>query len=95
MVYPGEKRGEVTVELRGDLAAFMRLPDGSPAGIGHRRAVWNGRSGESMTSLVAGSRNRRRLHTSNSEGAQGSLVAGACNQRFLRLIERQIPRLAA
>ena len=26
-VYPGERRGEVRAELRGDLAAFMRLPD--------------------------------------------------------------------
>ena len=41
VVHPGERRGEVRVELRGDLAAFLHLQDEDPASaIGHN----NGRS---------------------------------------------------
>ena len=48
VVYPGERRGEVRLELRGDLAAFLHLAEGGVV----RPA--NGRSGEVVGSLVAG-----------------------------------------
>jgi site-specific DNA recombinase len=62
LVYPGEQRGEVSVELRGDLAAFLYLaepaPDGAAGGTPNSRTavaqVGNGRSAGSMGSLVAG-----------------------------------------
>jgi hypothetical protein len=54
LVFPGDQRGEVLIELRGDLAAFMRLADGTPPGKVARFAVGNRRSGEVMGSLVAG-----------------------------------------
>ena len=55
VVYPGERRGEVSLELRGDLAAFLHLADDGPAGrdpatgrrenrrspCGERRFCWN------------------------------------------------------
>jgi site-specific DNA recombinase len=58
LVYPGAKRGEVTMELRGDLAAFLHLdaPPDSPT----RTAASVVRSGvcvEVMGSLVAGAGN--------------------------------------
>jgi site-specific DNA recombinase len=54
MVFPGAKRGEVTIELRGDLAALMHVgDDGTPARTAVPR-VGNGRSIEVMGSLVAG-----------------------------------------
>ena len=61
-VHPGERRGEVRLELRGDLAAFLRLEDGdpsaSPAGdTNNKTAVSFGRNGGSggvMGTLVAG-----------------------------------------
>ncbi len=58
-VFPGEKRGEVSVQLRGDLAAFMYLDEtmaqtGTPAL--HKE---NGRSIEVVGSLVAGIGNHR------------------------------------
>jgi site-specific DNA recombinase len=54
VVFPGAKRGEVMIELRGDLAAFMHVED---EGASTRTAVprvGNGRSAEVMGSLVAG-----------------------------------------
>ena len=42
VVYPGERRGEVRVEMRGDLAAFLHLRDESPgasASPPHRRQM--------------------------------------------------------
>jgi site-specific DNA recombinase len=62
LVYPGEKRGEVSVEFRGDLAAFLYLaepaPDGAAGGTPNSRTavalMGNGRSGGVMRSLVAG-----------------------------------------
>ncbi|WP_408886996.1 recombinase family protein [Limobrevibacterium gyesilva] len=56
LVYPGETRGEVRVELRGDLAAFLYLPEPSD-GAQTRTAASrkeNGRSGGVMGTLVAG-----------------------------------------
>ena len=53
MVFPGEKRGEVTVELCGDLAAFMHLDDGAQTGTAAPQ-TGNGYSVEMMGSLVAG-----------------------------------------
>jgi len=47
LVYPGERRGEVRLELRGDLAAFLHMEE-------RRR---NGGSGEVVGTLVAGARN--------------------------------------
>ena len=38
VVHPGERRGEVRVELRGDLAAFLHLPDEDPASQAPRDA---------------------------------------------------------
>ena len=74
VAYPGEKRGEVSVELRGDLAAFLYLAEparegiawvGSPDGtLTSRMAVaqvGNGGSGVMMGSLVAGAGNHRQL----------------------------------
>jgi len=58
-----------------------------------------------QVSVVAGGRNQRSLRNGSwnaktsaagaLEVSQVSLVAGACNQRYLRLVERQIPKLAA
>ena len=58
MVYPGEKRGEVSIELRGDLAAFMHVPDGGATTRTAVARMGNGRAGEVMGSLVAGARNQ-------------------------------------
>jgi hypothetical protein len=55
LVHPGERRGEVRMDLRGDLAAFPQLAD-AEAGTTVPR-VGSGRSGEVMGSLVAGARN--------------------------------------
>ena len=44
VVYPGERRGEVRVEMRGDLAAFLHLRDESPGRRPHRRKCKNRRS---------------------------------------------------
>jgi site-specific DNA recombinase len=41
LIFPGARRGEVSVELRGDLAAFTRLDEGGDAA----RPAGNGRSG--------------------------------------------------
>jgi hypothetical protein len=69
VVHPGERRGEVRLELRGDLAAFLHLDDNDPA-ASHRAAMnaktavslgKNGGSGGMMGSLVAGTGNHRQL----------------------------------
>ena len=62
LIYPGEKRGEVDVQLRGDLAAFLHL--GGPAAGGAENGaadsktavlrLGNGRSHEVLGTLVAG-----------------------------------------
>jgi site-specific DNA recombinase len=105
LVFPETGRGQVRIELRGDLAAFMGLllePRRAAAGGG---AGFAKRSGV-MGTLVAGTRNTRSRRNSgqNANGApfgapplvsQESLVAGARNTRFLRLVERAIPKLAA
>ena len=65
VVHPGDRRGEVSLELRGDLAAFLHLADDGPAALIHRAkhgqtavsGEGNGRSGEVVGSLVAGARN--------------------------------------
>ena len=57
MVYPGERRGEVSIELRGDLAAFMHEPDDGATTRTAVARMGNGRAGEVMGSLVAGVRN--------------------------------------
>ena len=51
-VFPGERRGEVSVQLRGDLAAFLHLGEAGRSGPGQnsKTAVLlmeNGRSGRS------------------------------------------------
>ena len=61
LVYPGERRGELRVELRGDLAAFLHLQE---PGMPTRTAValkGNGRSGEVVGTSVAGAGNHRQL----------------------------------
>ena len=60
MVFPGDKRGEVSVKLRGDLAAFMYLDDGAQTGTAALQKE-NGCSVEVVGSLVAGTRNHREL----------------------------------
>jgi hypothetical protein len=60
VVHPGERRGEVRVELRGDLAAFLHLQDEEPASepsAPTAEGTGNGGSGRMMGSLVAGARN--------------------------------------
>ena len=55
-IHPGERRGELAVSLRGDLAAFLRSSDddgGSAGKVGLRR-VGNGCSVDVMGSLDAG-----------------------------------------
>jgi hypothetical protein len=62
IVHPGERRGEISLELRGDLAAFLYLADDEPAAPIQRakRALAaapgkeNNGSGRMMGSLVAG-----------------------------------------
>jgi hypothetical protein len=62
-VFPGKKRGEVAVQLRGDLAAFMYL-DAAMAQTGTPALqMENGRFVEMMGLLVAGRRNRRSHHS--------------------------------
>ncbi len=66
LVHPGEKRGEVSITLRGDLAAFLYLAETARSGTSggtpdSRTAValmGNGRSDGSMGTLVAGIRNQ-------------------------------------
>jgi hypothetical protein len=57
LVYPGERRGEISVQLRGDLAAFMHIPDGGADSGTAVNRVRNARSAGVMGSLVAGARN--------------------------------------
>jgi site-specific DNA recombinase len=56
VVYPGPKRGEVRIELRGDLAAFMHLASGHVSRSSPPTAYGLGRGGSGgvMGSLVAG-----------------------------------------
>jgi site-specific DNA recombinase len=58
LIYPGEKRGQVSVKLRGDLAAFLYLSEPAEDGTSDSRTAvaqgGNGRSGVSMGTLVAG-----------------------------------------
>jgi DNA invertase Pin-like site-specific DNA recombinase len=76
VVHPGDQRGEVRVELRGDLAAFLHLQDENPAS--GPPSSGNGGSGRMMGSLVAGARNP----LCRTSFRVGSLVAptasGAC-----------------
>ena len=58
IIYPGQKRGEVSIELRGDLAAFMHLSD-AQMGPDGKVAVQTGGYGEVLGTLVAGTRNNR------------------------------------
>ncbi|WP_270933593.1 hypothetical protein [Falsiroseomonas oryzae] len=67
LIHPGERRGEVSLSLRGDLAAFLQMPAADRAcdAPNSKTAValgGNGRSGsgrEVLVSLDAGTRNRR------------------------------------
>ncbi|HAE27465.1 MAG TPA: hypothetical protein DCG58_09920 [Hyphomonas adhaerens] len=54
-----------------------------------------GAGGRNQRSLRNGSWNAKTSAAGALEVSQVSLVAGACNQRYLRLVERQIPKLAA
>ena len=68
LVHPGERRGEVRLELRGDLAAFLRLDDGASPGAAVTRAVgWNISSGGMMGSLYPTAENRLLLGADLSE----------------------------
>lgn len=96
--------GELAIVLRGDLGAILRFAAGkkNPDFLSEAEALDNLLS---QGSLVAGGRNRRSLRNGGknaktsalkaTEVSQVSLVAGARNQRYLRLVERQIPKLAA
>ena len=56
LVLPGERRGELSVSLRGDLAAFLRAA-GESEGQNSKKAVLrmeNGRSWEVLGTLDAG-----------------------------------------
>ena len=59
LVHPGERRGEVSLSLRGDLAAFLRMAEADQAPDSRTAAlrVENGRSG-SVGSWDAGTRKR-------------------------------------
>jgi hypothetical protein len=65
VVYPGERRGEMRVEMHGDLAAFLHLRDESPGASASPTpsaetaapGMGNGGSGRMTGSLVAGARN--------------------------------------
>jgi hypothetical protein len=63
LVFPGERRGEVSVTLRGDLAAFLHADEAERArGAGDKKAALlgeNGCSWEVLGTLDAGTRNRR------------------------------------
>jgi len=55
LIHPGERRGEIDVTLRGDLAAFLRSEGGAEKG--NKKAalrVENGCSGEVLATLDAG-----------------------------------------
>lgn len=62
LVFPGSGRGEMKVQLRGDLAAFLHLPDGgtgetvsaTPSRRGTGTAISSDAGGAVMGSLVAG-----------------------------------------
>ena len=98
MVPDPTARNGHAIELIGELAGILRL-GGLDATKPPRfaRAV--------PETMVAGGRNQRSLRNGSwnaktsaagaLEVSQVSLVAGACNQRYLRLVERQIPKLAA
>ena len=71
VVHPGERRGEVHLELRGDLAAFLYLDDDAP----DRAAA---RSGQTFTTVPADG-------NGGSLAMMGSLVAGPRNHLDLLL----------
>jgi hypothetical protein len=57
LIIPGERRGEVTIQMRGDLAAFVHLEETSPVPAHSKTArllAANGGSGRVLGSLVAG-----------------------------------------
>ena len=57
VMFPGERRGELRLELRGDLAAFLHLGDAeTPAPSANLRGG-SGRLGEVLGSVIAGIRN--------------------------------------
>ena len=66
LIFPGRGRGEMKVQLRGDLAAFLQMPDGvtgdvlsaTPSKRDTATAISVGASGAVMGTLVAGTRNR-------------------------------------
>ena len=64
IVHPGPKRGELRLELRGDLAAFIDAPDrpdppnggNPPRGGGYEHRLCRGTNRTAMKTLVAGAR---------------------------------------
>jgi site-specific DNA recombinase len=69
LIFPGSGRGEMKVQLRGDLAAFLQMPDGrtddalsaTPSIHGTVAAISSGASGGVMGTLVAGTGFGRQL----------------------------------
>ena len=84
LIHPGEKRGEVSVQLRGDLASFLYLgeatSDTPPGGGADSKAAvlraGNGRSREVLGTLVAGNRSHHDLRRIEALAAQVNVVAG-------------------
>ena len=71
LVFPGEKRGKVNIELRGDLAAFLRLGEAAASG-GAGAALAGGQKLDSGTAIPLVGNGR----SGSSMGVLGSLVAG-------------------
>ncbi|MCW8087677.1 recombinase family protein [Sabulicella glaciei] len=90
LIFPGARRGELTVELRGDLAALLDLSSVAPQRKTAAPLVGNGRSGEVLETWDAGKRNRLVLPRGKEKGRpenrtadlieQVKMVAGACNR---------------
>ena len=94
---PDPESGVLQVDVHGDLAGILTVAL-------ERKKPADG-AGGSQSEMVAGTCSNQKLRTQKSrpDGAAGScdhgsqfeMVAGARNQRYLRLVEQQIPKLAA
>ena len=94
---PDPESGELQIEVHGDLAGILTIAL-------ERKKPAEG-AGGSQSEMVAGTCSNHKLRTQKSrpegaagvrdDGSQFEMVAGTGNQRYLRLVERNIPRLAA
>ena len=86
------------IELSGDLAGILALGEADtrkPSRMARALSETMVAGGRNSRSLRNEGKNAKTSATVSAEVSQLSLVAGARNQRYLRLVEQQIPKLAA